>query len=346
MRPHLLALTAAASVAAAGITASTASAADVELGGDQTMLKLKPSTARALTSLGVRVAPISPATNSSSGLTFPVTGGTVDTAHLSGTVEHSGGLRFRAGGVTVALRNFEVRLGKRSSLSALVGRTRVPIIALSLKGAKVAQDGATLQVSGVKASLNATGARALNRAFGVRAFRKGLELGTVRSELTPSQVVQLTGGQTDLAIDPATADALVGAGITPTPAAPATASGLTFSFPITPGSEASADLALGSIRHTGGITLTRGSTAVTLSDFDIRLDATPSLLAKPNGGAPAEIIDLDLSNPQVASGTGTLTVGGVGVKLSTTGADAINAAFGLNLPAGTPLGVATVRATV
>ena len=87
------------------------------------------------------------------------------------------------------------------------------------------------------------------------------------------------------------------------------------------------DLGGGTIRHSGGISLTRGSTVVRLEGFDIRLGDAPQLFASVNGGSKVAILDLDLSaaTPEVSGRR--ITVGGVGAALTQGAADALNAAF-------------------
>ncbi|HYF25474.1 MAG TPA: hypothetical protein VD931_07020 [Baekduia sp.] len=335
----------AASLTAASVGAAPASAAPLDLGGDQTMLRLDSRTAKALGALGVAVRPIQGARTTSSGIAFPITGGRLDTATAAGRVTHSGGLRLRAGRKALDLTRFTVRTTGKPALSAVVGGRRVTIISLSTRRAAIAVDGTTLRVTNVVASLNRTGAAALNRFFGVRAFRNGLRLGTVRIDAAPEQVVTLAGGTTSLAVDGGTASALAGAGITPAPAEGATFAGGTFGFPILTGSRVASDLATGTVGHTGAISLTKGATTVTLSAFDIRLDATPSLFARLGGDSTfAEVADLELGGATVTPGAGTLTVGGVRVTLTKAAVDVLNAAFGTSLPAGTPLGTAAVAA--
>lgn len=334
----------AAAALAMTLTATPALAAPLEVRGERTTLRLDASTSKALRSLGVAVRPIAGARATSSGIGFPITAGTIDTATAAGSLTHGGGLRLRAGGRALDLRRFVVRTTGSPSLSALVGGKRTTIITLRTSKAKVAVDGTTVRVSGVVAALNRTGARALNRFFGVSAFRRGLRLGTVAVAAEPKSVVRLQGGTTSLAVDPGTAGALVGAGITPAAADGASFDGATFGFPIVPGSRVAGNLATGSVDHTGGISLTRGSTTITLTAFDLRLDPSPSLFATVGPGAVAEAADLDLSGATVTPGSGSITVSGVRVTLTKAAADVLNAAFGTALVAGTPLGTATVAA--
>jgi hypothetical protein len=208
-----LAVLAALAAAPPAFAQDEAPRADVT--GGQTMLQLDRGTARALTAAGVRVSVVRPARTGSSGLTFPVTGGQADPGTLAGTVTHRGGIRFRAGGRTVVLRDPTYRIGARSTLSARVGSTRLTILNLRTSGARVAAGGALdTGVSRVAATLTAGAARALNQAFSTRLFRAGLRLGTVRSEVRFGDVV-FAGGATGLALDAGAAAALTSLGIAP-----------------------------------------------------------------------------------------------------------------------------------
>jgi hypothetical protein len=331
-----------AAVAAVPATAS-AQAPTAAVADGQTMLRLDPGTARALSSNGVRVSLSRPARVGASGLTFPVTGGRINPANLRGSVEHDGAIRFRAGGRTVVLRDPRYTIGaRRSTLSAEVGGDRLTIASLSLRGARVGTDGPlTKTARNIRASLTAGAARALNRAFSTSLFAGGLRLGTVRTEIELGDAV-FAGGATSLALDPGAASALQSLNITPGVIAPATAGSAGLSFPITGGTVDAATLA-GEIAHSGGITLTRGSTVVELRDFTIGIDDTPALSALV-GGQRVEILTLDVANVRRAASGRTVTVSNVVAKLTAAAANALNQAFGTTaFQEGLTLGTATVR---
>jgi hypothetical protein len=63
-----------------------------------------------------------------------------------------------------------------------------------------------------------------------------------------------------------------------------------------------------------------------------------------NADERVSIADLDLSQAQVSLGGSRLQASGVTATLSADGAAALNAAFGLQLPAGLPIGTANVDA--
>lgn len=329
---------AAALAAAPGAQAQSSTSAAVASG--QTMLLLDAGTAKVLRQNKISVGLISPAKSGRSGLTFPVapSGSSLDPRTYAGTLNHRGGITFRAGGKTLRLSDFRVTVGSRSSLNARInGGARATIISLNTRNAKITRQGINTGASGIVASLNGTGATALNRYFGVRLFKSGLRLGTVRSEAKFGEIV-FAGGNTELALDGGTLAALQGLGVAPGIIAPATLAGTTASFPIT-GGKVNARTLAGSITHSGGISLTAGATRVELTNFDIQL---PKLLLQVNGGSPAPAVDLDASNAQVSVSGRNVTVANVVAKVNAAGASALSGAFGTTLPEVT-LGVATVK---
>jgi len=149
------------------------------------------------------------------------------------------------------------------------------------------------------------------------------------------------GGATTLALDPGTAAALSSAGIGVAPIRPAKARTAGIAFPITR-ARVSTDPVGGRIKHSGGLLFRDADTRVALRNFVIRLDDAPDLTAKV-GGQRVSILDLDLSQAQLATTRRRLTVSGVKATLSAAGAAALNQAFGLQLPAGLTDGTATVE---
>ena len=335
-------------VAAAGAlvalaVAAPAGAATVKVAGGSTTLQLDAATAKALKGLGVSVTPITPAKAGSKGVSFPITGGAIDPATAAGTITHGGGLQLRAGGTRVRLTSFTIGVDKTPSISVKAGTARLNAFTLSLSKAKVARAGLGTTVSGVAVKLSTKGAAALNKAFGVKAFARGLRIGTATVRATPGQIA-FTGGATSLALDPGAAQALAGLGISAAPAAPATASpDGSLAFPITGGKVDAKSLA-GTITHGGGLTLTKGATAVTVSDFTIETAPAPKLTAL-LGAARFDLATLDLSAAKVATSGRAVSVGPVTAKLTKAAADRLNQAFGTTAFAeGLTLGTATVAA--
>ncbi len=179
------ATTEAATTEATTTDAGTTMAAGEELTltGENTTLVLEPATATVLTGLGVEVTPIAPATAQGDGIAFPITGGTVASDTLAGSIEHSGGLRFAVGGTNVDVTDFVVDT-TAGTLTATTGGAELPLLSLDLSGLERSMEGDAIVASGIKATLAAEAATALNEAFDVTAFTAGLPIGTVTVRAT------------------------------------------------------------------------------------------------------------------------------------------------------------------
>lgn len=332
-----------AAIVAALLVAAPVAGAKVKLAGGSTTLTLAPPTAEALALNGVSVTPIQPAKVKGNGVAFPITGGSINPATAAGAINHSGGLAFRAGGTRVALKNFRVHVGaKRAILTARVGTGRLTVLSLSLANAKVVRKGLITTVKGVQAKLSGQAAKALNAAFSTDLFAKGLAIGSVVVKAKPAQV-EFAGGATTLALDAGAASALGSLGITAAPVDPAQATGAGLEFPIT-GGKANAKTFAGSIEHSGGIRLSRGSTAVDLTSFTINVDTDPDLTALV-GGQRVSILNLDLSQLTASVKGRQITLGGVKATLTAAAAGALNSAFSTTaFTEGLLLGTATVAA--
>ncbi len=314
----------------------------VGLTGGATTVTLDAGAASALQSLGIAAAPIG-----SDSLAFPITGGKLDAKTFAGTITHSGGISLTRGATSVALTDFQITVNDKPSLSALVGGTRVAILSVDLSALKADTTGGTITLTGAVLKLTAAAAGALNQAFGTTAFTEGLTLGTaaVRANPPAAQAAAVrTYGATTLALDPGAVAALTGLGVAPAPVAPATAlpSG-ELAFPIT--NAPFAALLSGTIRHSGGISLTAGATTVKLENFSID-PIRRQLTAQVNGGARVPILDLSFARTRIGLSGRTLNVGPVAGTLTTVAAGALDGAFGLpagTVPPGLKLGDATVR---
>jgi Htaa len=305
--------------------APAAAQADTTLASGTTTLKLDAGVAKALKAAGVKV----------SGTTYKITGGRLDGA--TGTITHSGSLKLAAGSTKLSLGSFTVKLAKKSTLSGKVGKARVTLLTLDTSKAKIARSGLDYRITGVRVALTSAAAKALNATFHTTLFKKGLELGSVAVHARP-KTVELTGGATTLALDQGAANALQSLGITAAPIG-----GTALSFPVT-GGNVDAKTFAGTITHSGGISLTKGSTTVALADFEIGIDDTPELTALV-GGTRVAILTVDLSALKASVDDGKVTLSGAALKLTAAAAGALNQAFGTTaFTEGLLLGTATVEA--
>jgi Htaa len=155
----------------------------LRLNGETTVLVLDPGTAGVLERNDVRVAPVDPAAPDGEGIGFPVTGGMVDAESLAGMIEHSGGLRFSAGGTSLEVTDFVVDT-EAGTLTATAGGADVPLLALDLSGLERTERDGAIVASGIEASLTPEAAKALNDTFKVKLFEEGLAIGDVTVRAT------------------------------------------------------------------------------------------------------------------------------------------------------------------
>jgi hypothetical protein len=160
-----------------------------------------------------------------------------------------------------------------------------------------------------------------------------------------ADTVHLKGGATTLALSSTAAGALQSLGIAAAPIAPATAGRAGLAFPVT-GGRVDAKTLAGTIRHSGGIRLSKGATAVALRSFTIRVDKHPNLTAKV-GGSRVSILNLDLSKAKVAIKGRSVKVANVKATLTKAAAGALNQAFSTTaFKKGLDIGTATVRTRI
>lgn len=155
------------------------------LEGGATSLALDPAAGQALSSLGVAVAPVAPATAGPKGLSFPIVSGFVRGRDLAGTIVHRGGITFSAAnGKSLTVTDFVIDT-RRGVLTAAAGGARVDLLKLDLSAPAVSATDDEIVIGNVPASLTATAAQALNATFGVTAFTEGLRIGvaTVDAEV-------------------------------------------------------------------------------------------------------------------------------------------------------------------
>jgi len=161
------------------------------LSGKSTSVTLDASTAAALQSLNVSVAPSGSATfdASTSTVSFPITGGSAaihsdkdyKPGYIVGVVLHQGsGLTFSAAGNSLSVSDFVVDPGDSILTATVGGKPGIPLLFLDGTNVKVGRDAAgDVVLDGTVARLTATAAGAVDRAFGTTAFKAGIPLGVV-----------------------------------------------------------------------------------------------------------------------------------------------------------------------
>ena len=149
---------------------------ELTLNGEKSVLTLDEGVVAVLQQKKVQVVPVAPAGADPAGVQFPITGGTVNSETLAGSIEHSGGLRFRIGRETLAVRDF-VADTESGILTATAGAAEIPLLKLDFAGLKKSTKGGAIVASGIGVALTLDAANAMNAILGVGFFEKGLALG-------------------------------------------------------------------------------------------------------------------------------------------------------------------------
>ena len=158
--------------------------------------------------------------------------------------------------------------------------------------------------------------------------------------------VDIDGGRTSLTVDRGTLKVLTANKVKVTPVRGASASGRTFTFPITDGSVDAKTLA-GTIEHSGGLQLAAGGKKLTVVDFII--DTRRSVLTARIAGTHTRIalLNLNLKKAHISKGKSHIVVSNVGATLTSGAAAALNKTFGVKFfKGGLTIGVAKVTARV
>jgi len=165
-------------------TDDSAMAATLMLNGEETVLALDADTAGVLEENQVTVAPVAPATAGDAGIAFPITGGEVDSESLAGTIDHSGGLKFSAGGTEVELTDFVIDTEAGTLTATLPDGTQLTTLDVDLSGLERSDEGGAIVLTGIATTLTGDAATALNDAFSVELFEGGLPIGEVTVRAT------------------------------------------------------------------------------------------------------------------------------------------------------------------
>ena len=160
--------------------------------------------------------------------------------------------------------------------------------------------------------------------------------------LTPAASAAKLGGKTIVAPEPATIDALAGAGVTVAPAGEATVNGKGIGFPIT-GGKVDAETLAGKIKHEGGLTFADGHESLTVENFTVKIGDKNVIRAEVAGGGKVRLAELDLDRAKIKERGGKIVVSNVDVLLAKRAAKALSAVFGLPDLTGADLGDAMVK---
>lgn len=166
---------------------------------------------------------------------------------------------------------------------------------------------------------------------------------TTATEEPTAQTLSLTGEETVLVLDEATAGVLTDNRVEVAPVSPAKPSGKGIGFPIT-GGEVDSETLAGTIDHSGGLRFSAGATEVELTDFVV--DTEAGTLSSTVGGESLDTLALDLSELERSEEGDVIVASGIAATLTADAAEALNDAFEVDLfEEDLAIGDVTIRAT-
>ncbi|MDO9408261.1 HtaA domain-containing protein [Patulibacter sp.] len=328
--PRLRAVVVAGGTAAALLAATgTATAAEsTAKASGTTTVKLASSFTASMKRSKISLSGVSPARRGATAVKLPLKSATIDAEAGSGTLNHSGALRFRRGKRSITLKTFRVAvLPTGSNISVGVGSSRVRIATVDTSGVKIAQGKRKLTLSNLDVKLTAIGASRLNRALGVTRFRSGASLGAASAAIdTPAgggasgaaAGSVLKSGVATLSLTNEAKGGIAASGGSISTVAPATGSGTgPFSFPITGGSLDASKAFAGQATLGGAMTLTAQGQTLTLQDPIV--DLAGAVITANVNGARVEAFSLDVSPLRSVRYDGQLVLDGIVVKRARSG---------------------------
>lgn len=354
-----LVVAAAAALIALLAFAPFASAASDPLASGTTTLTLNKGLFKKLKKNGVKVLKVSPGKVKNRTATLPVnpTGSSLDPTTGQGVVNNSGGIKFKAGKKSIALKNLTLDTTK-NSLSGKVGSKSMKIAGVS--GLTVSRDGFGADISIGKLKLTGKAAKQLNKKLGLKGkaavFKGNKSLGASSSATQPSTVTILPTSNATLLANIPTLTKFISKGIPPvggvTPIAPGTGTAAppSFTFPIS-GGTLSPTLTAGSLNTAGGVKIAKtGGAVTTLNNITIdfatkvatvEIDIEPSPPAPGNLGR-SSIADINLAGATISSdpATRTISVTNALATLQAVTAATLNTVYpgGTDFVPGDPLG--------
>src|SRR3954451_85853 len=341
--------------------APLASATSDPLSSGTTTLTLNKGFFKKLKKSGVKVLKVSPGTVKSRTVKLPVSGGSLDPTTGLGTIEHSGGFKFKRGKKTAPVNTLVLDTTTKSLKAKVAGKS---MKLASVTGFTVARNGFGANVNITKLKLTGKAAKQLNKKLGftgkkksgkkskkVQPLFKGNQvLGGATSETQPKTGAVLPGGNATLttSLPTVTKLAKVGVKIALVPPATLAAAGPppAFAFPIAGGTIAP-DANGGIVQTSGGLKLNQvfvpGEVETTMTLGAIWIDlgaktATVEVTVESKGIDPklnlgplgrSSIADISLTGATVTSdpSTRTVSIQNATATLQAVTAETLNSVF-------------------
>lgn len=215
-----------AALAAVLVLAPVASATPDPVAGGTTTVTLNKGFSKRLKKYGIKLLKVSPGKVKGNKVTLPVSGGSMDPTNGLGSLELSGGMKFKAGKKTASVNTLVLETAK-SSLTGKVAGKKMKLAGIS--GLSFARNGFGVNVNLAKLKLTGKAAKQLNKKLGFTGqkkskgkgkakgnkraaaskaaqppFKGNQVLGGSASETQPKTVTLLPSGNVNLATNPTT----------------------------------------------------------------------------------------------------------------------------------------------
>jgi hypothetical protein len=290
-----VAVVASALIAMLAIASVASAATPNPISSGTTTLTINAKLLKSAKQAGIKITAVKPAKIKGSKATFAVTGGSIEAATGAGEVTHSGGLKIAWGKKSVTLKSFTVSTSGKS-LSAKVGGKTVKVASLS--GVSATRLGFGNGITAKKVKLTSAGANALNKKLTpaptkTKVKKNGKTIVKTVKVAPPFKANALLGSSntevevgTDNVLaketmvfngDPTLLGKLKDVGVELQTISPTSASGTTFTSPISGGTIAP-NGTTGAVNSSGGLKLVQNllqgpSTSITLANIGVDLGA-------------------------------------------------------------------------
>jgi len=191
-----------AALAALLALAPFASAASDPLASGTTTITLNKNLLKKLKKAGVKVIKVSPGTVKGRKVALPVSGGSLDPTNGKGTIEHSGGIKFKHGKKSAVVKLIVLDTNTNALNAKVAGKS---MKLASVSGVSVARNGFGANVTVGTMKITGKAAKQLNKKLGFTGkhkkkapFKGGKALGPAFSETQPKTVTVLPGNNASL----------------------------------------------------------------------------------------------------------------------------------------------------
>jgi len=342
-----------AALAALLALAPFASAASDPLASGTTTITLNKNLLKKLKKAGVKVIKVSPGTVKGRKVALPVIGGSLDPTNGKGTIEHSGGIKFKHGKKSAVVKLIVLDTNTNALNAKVAGKS---MKLASVSGVSVARNGFGANVTVGTMKITGKAAKQLNKKLGFTGkhkkkapFKGGKALGPAFSETQPTTVTVLPGNNASLVTSLPTDTKLAKVKVGIETVAPTTETAPlppTFAFPIGGGTIAP-DGNGGIVQTTGGLKLhqvfvpTEVETTMTLSAIYIDMGAktaTVEVTVESKGISPklnlgplgrSSIADISLTGATIKTDPSarTVSVENASASLQAVTAETLNSVF-------------------